>query len=85
MLQSMFIGCCVVITSMASRGSAIGGRTTLLVSCGTLTYFVDHIISTRQPDIVVIDKCASLITLIDISVPADKRISAKEEEKLSKY
>ena len=47
--------------------------------------FVDHIISARRPDIVVIDKCASLITLIDISFPADKHISAKEEEKLSKY
>ena len=47
--------------------------------------FVDHFISARQPDIVVIDKNSSLITLIDVSVPADKHLSNKEEKKFSKY
>ena len=38
----------------------------------------------RIPDIVVINKQLAVI-LIDIAVPADKRISAKEEEKLMEY
>ena len=47
--------------------------------------FVDHFISARKPDIVVINNEAATISLIDVAVPADKHISAKEEEKLMKY
>ena len=47
--------------------------------------FVDHVISARWPDIVVIDKVSSVVTLIDVSIPADKHLTVKEEEKLSKY
>ena len=47
--------------------------------------FVDHVISARRPDIVVIDKVSSVVTLIDVSIPADKHLTVKEEEKLSKY
>ena len=42
-------------------------------------------ISARQPDIVIIDKVSALIMMIDVSIPTDKHLSAKEEEKLSKY
>jgi len=34
---------------------------------------------------VIVDKVSSVITMIDISIPADKRLTAKEEEKLTKY
>ena len=44
--------------------------------------FVDHMIYARRPDIVVIDKGASLVTLVGVSIPVDKHLSAKEEEKL---
>ena len=47
--------------------------------------FVDHFISARRPDIVVVNKEAATISLIDVAVPADKHISAKKEEKLMKY
>ena len=33
--------------------------------------FVDHLIYARWPDIVVIDKDASLVVLIDVSIPAN--------------
>ena len=46
--------------------------------------FVDHVISARQPDTVVIDKVSSVVTLIDASFLADKHLTVKEEEKLSK-
>ena len=47
--------------------------------------FVDHVISARRPDIVVIDKVSSVVTLIDVSILPDKHLTVKEEEKLSKY
>ena len=47
--------------------------------------YVDHMISARRPDIIVIDKAALVVKLIDVSIPADKNISTKEEEKISKY
>ena len=33
----------------------------------------------------IVDKVSSVITMIDISIPADKHLTAKEEEKLTKY
>ena len=47
--------------------------------------YCDRIINARWPDITIIDKTVKLITLVDISVPADKRIVEKEDEKVSKY
>ena len=47
--------------------------------------YVYHMISARRPDIIVIDKAVSNVILIDVSIPADKNISTKEEEKHSKY
>jgi len=47
--------------------------------------FVDHLISARRPDIVVIKKEAAIVSLIDVTLPTDKHISAKEEEKFKKY
>ena len=47
--------------------------------------YVDHMISARRPDIIVIDKSVSNAILIHVSIPSDKNISTKEEEKLSKY
>jgi len=44
--------------------------------------YCDRVISTRQPDITIINKAAKLITLIDISIPADKRVFDKEDEKI---
>ena len=31
------------------------------------------------------EKCNSLIELVDVSIPADKRILDKEQEKITKY
>ena len=39
--------------------------------------FVDHVISARRPDIVVIDKVFSVVKLIDVSIPADKHLTVK--------
>ena len=47
--------------------------------------FVDHLISVRRPDIVIINKKAATMSLIDIAVPAEKHISAKKEQKIKKY
>ena len=44
--------------------------------------FVDYMLSARRPDIVIIDKVSALITMADVSIPADKHLSAKEEQKL---
>jgi len=45
----------------------------------------DHVIEARRPDIVVVNKQEKKCTIIDISVPADKRIGEKENEKVEKY
>ena len=45
----------------------------------------DHIIEARRPDIVVVNKEERNCTIIDIAVPADKRIGEKEKEKVEKY
>jgi len=47
--------------------------------------YADHFITARRPDIVVIDKDISLAVLINVSILADKNISAREEEKITKY
>jgi hypothetical protein len=45
----------------------------------------DRVIQARRPDIVVMDKLKDSVTIIDIAVPADTNIKAKEEEKILKY
>ena len=42
--------------------------------------YVDHMISARRPDIIVINKAVSNVILIDVSILADKNISTKEDE-----
>ena len=51
-----------------------------LRSFGILT---DDVISARRPDIVNVDKILATIT-VDVSIPADKNIIVKEDEKLTK-
>ena len=45
----------------------------------------DHVNEARRPDIVVVNKQERKCTIIDIAVPADKRIGEKENEKVEKY
>ena len=45
----------------------------------------DHVIKARKPDIVVVNKQQRKCTIIDIAVPAHKRIGEKENEKVEKY
>ena len=45
----------------------------------------DHVIEARRPDIMVVNKQERKCTIIDIAVPADKRIGEKENEKVEKY
>lgn len=47
--------------------------------------YTDRVIQARRPDIVVVDKAARRVTLIDIAVPADKNVVEKEKEKITKY
>ena len=45
----------------------------------------DHKISARRPDLVIINKKEQTCHVIDIAVPEDTAVKAKEEEKLEKY
>ena len=45
----------------------------------------DHQIIARRPDLVVINKQEQTYQVIDIAVPEDTAVKAKEEEKLEKY
>ena len=47
--------------------------------------YTDKLIHARRPDIVVVDKSARKVTLIDMTIPADKNILEKEKEKVVKY
>ena len=42
-------------------------------------------IEARRPDIVVIYKKEGVCTIVDIAVPADRRVEEKEQEKVEKY
>lgn len=44
-----------------------------------------HVNEARRPDIVVVNKEERKCTIIDIAVPADKRIGERESEKVEKY
>jgi len=45
----------------------------------------DHEIEARRPDIVLIKKKEATAVLVDIAVPGDTRIKAREEDKILKY
>ena len=45
----------------------------------------DHVIEHRRPNVVVLDKHEKMCHLIDIAVPGDSRVDAKENEKVQKY
>ena len=45
----------------------------------------DHVINTRRPDIVVLDKEMDHTRVIDIPVPGDGRVEEQEKEKREKY
>ena len=45
----------------------------------------DNVIQARRPDIILINKEKKEAWIIDIAIPADKRIVEKEQEKIEKY
>ena len=42
-------------------------------------------LNARHPDLTIIDKSKNMVTLVDVSIPVDKRILEKEQEKITKY
>ena len=44
----------------------------------------DRLIEARKPDVVLIDKRAKEVKIIDIAIPGDKRVKNEEIEKLEK-
>ena len=44
----------------------------------------DHVIETRRPDLVVVDKKERSCKIIDFAVPGDSRIEEKEKDKIEK-
>ena len=45
----------------------------------------DHVIETRRPDLVVVDKKGRNFKITDFAVPGDSRIQEKEKDKIAKY
>ena len=45
----------------------------------------DHLISTRRPDLIMMNKKETTCKIVDFAVPADHRIKLKECEKKDKY
>ena len=45
----------------------------------------DRVIQAQWPDIVVVDKTMKEVYIIDIAIPADKKVNFKQEEKITKY
>ena len=45
----------------------------------------DHLILTRRPDLIIINKKKTICKIVDFAVPADHRIKLKEGEKKNKY
>ena len=45
----------------------------------------DHYIECWKPDIVVVEKEEKKCIIIDIAIPGDHRVGAKEKEKIEKY
>ena len=46
---------------------------------------MDHLISARRPDLIIINKKKRTCTIVDFSLPADHREKLKESEKKDKY
>ena len=53
--------------------------------CGIIVSNVTHVIETRRPDIVIIDKEDKNCFIVDIAIPRDSRLDDKESEKVEKY
>ena len=45
----------------------------------------DHEIEARRPDLLIIDKNEKNCQIIDVAIPEDGRVRAKEDEKVEKY
>ena len=45
----------------------------------------DHLIPSRRPDLIIINKKKRICKIVDFAVPADHRINLKENEKKDKY
>ena len=45
----------------------------------------DHLIPTRRPDLIIINKRKRICKIVDFAVPADHRIDLNESEKKDKY
>ena len=45
----------------------------------------DHLIPTRRPDLIIINKRKRICKIVDFAVPVDHRINLKEREKKDKY
>ena len=45
----------------------------------------DHLILTRRPDLIIINKKKRICKIVDFAVPADHKIKLKESEKKDKY
>ena len=45
----------------------------------------DHVIESRRPDLIVVDKKERSFKIIDFAVPGDSRIEEKEKDKIEKY
>ena len=46
---------------------------------------MDHLISARRPDLIIINRKKRICKIVDFAVPADHRIKLKECEKKDKY
>ena len=44
-----------------------------------------HEIEARRPDLLIIDKSEKNCQIIDVAIPEDGRVRAKEDEKVEKY
>ena len=45
----------------------------------------DHLILTRRPDLIIINKTREFAKIVDFAFPVDHRINLKEYEKKDKY
>ena len=45
----------------------------------------DHLIPTRRPDLIIINKKTRICKIVNFAVPGDHRINLKESEKKDKY
>jgi len=50
-----------------------------------MTVQCDSVVEARRPDIVLVDKKGNSCMIVDIAMPGDGRVHAKELEKIEKY